>query len=210
MITKTINLYQFAELTDIAKEKARQWWRDCEAQDFGGHGELNERPETAAKLLGISFRTHDVGLMGGGIRTEPNIWWQLDGQGQGASFAGSYSYAKGSAKAVRSEFGTDAKLWAIADGLASLQKKYLYGLTATIEASGRDTHKYAMTVDVNDKHGSALPDDDADAFRELMRDFADWVFAGIREEYDYRMTDENVDDAITVNEYTFLADGTRE
>ena len=56
MTTKTINLFTFDELSDKAKEHAREWWRECEAQDFGGHGELNEPIETAAKLLGISRR----------------------------------------------------------------------------------------------------------------------------------------------------------
>lgn len=210
MTTKTINLYQFDELTDKAKERARQWWRECESQEFGAHGDLMEAAETAAAIIGIMFRTHAVPLYGGGTRYESNVWWQLDGQGCGASFDASYSYAKGAGKAIRAEFGTDAKLWAIADGLQALQKRYLYGVTATVEADSRSVHEYGMSVYVNDKYGSALPEADADAFRELMRDFARWIHKGIQEEYFSRMEDEYVDDAIKANEYTFLKDGTRE
>lgn len=211
MTTKTVNLYQFNELTDAAKEKAREWWRECEAQDFGAHGELTESFETAGRLLGIEFKQHEVRLMGGGTRSEPNIWWSLHVQGSGASFAGRYSYAKGSVKAIRSEYPEDVELNRIAKELASLQKKYRYSLTAVISTDSREVavHKYSMDVDL-DNYGDGVKEEDAKALLELMRDFADWIYKGINEEYDYRMTEENVDDAIRANEYTFLGTGERE
>ncbi len=211
MITKTITLYQFNELSDTAKEKARDWWKECESQDFGSFGDVpDEVVETAAKLLGIEFKTRPVKLMGGKTRYESCIWWQLDGQGSGASFEATYSYVKGSAKAIAKEFPTNVELNRIARELTDLQKQYAYGITATIETSGREVHKYAMTVDVNGRNGSALPENDADAFRELMRDFADWIWAGINDEYNYRMSDRNVDETIMADEYTFTEDGSRE
>lgn len=213
MTTKTVNLYQFDELTNAAKEKAREWWRECEAQDFGAHGDLTEAYETAGKLLGIEFKQHAVPLHSGKTRYEPNIWWSLHVQGSGACFAGEYSYAKGSTKAIRSEFPTDVELNRIAKELASLQKKYNYGLTATISTSGREVHKYSMSIDVTSTTTKRSFDEaskDCDALLELMRDFADWIYKGINEEYDYRMTDENVDDTIRANDYTFMENGKRE
>ncbi len=200
MKTKTINLYQFDELSDKAKEKARDWWRNLESQNFGSGGDLNEPFETAAKLLGIEFKRHEVGLMGGGKRSEPNIWWQLHVQGSGASFEGTYSYAKGSAKAVRAEFGTDTVLWAIADSLTEFQKRHGYRVNATIEA---DSRYHSLLVEAY-KNGAGV---DEKTLTSILEDFATWIYKRIDEEYTWRMSDENVDDAIRTNEHTFTDDG---
>jgi hypothetical protein len=207
MTTKTINLYTFAELSDKAKESARDWWRECEAQDFGGHGELNEPIETAARILGINLRTHDVKLLGGGTRTEPNVWWTLHVQGAGASYDASYSYAKGSTKAIRAEFGTDEKLWAIADGLAAIQKRYGYRLSAAIKS---DTRGHFLEIDFDTVQPRDAKNNDLDSLRELFRDFGHWIYERIDAEYTFRMTDENVDEAMDANEYTFTEAGKRE
>lgn len=205
-------LYQFDELSEKAKEKAREWYREGEAQDFGAHGEIFEPAETAAKILGITFRQDVVKLQGGGTRTEPDIRWSgFSSQGDGASFVGSYEYAKGSSKAIRAEFGTDEKLWAIADGLTELQKKHGYKLQATIEQSGHYVHKYSMSVDLY-THTVGKSETFADAEKELlelMRDFAQWIYYGLEEEYTYRMSDEAVDESIIANEYEFTEDGKR-
>jgi hypothetical protein len=201
--TIEVTLYQFNELSDTAKERAREWWRECESQEFGASGELNEPIESAAKLLGFTFRTHNVNLMGGGIRVEPDIYWQLGDQGSGASFRGYYQYVKGSVKKITAEFPQDTKLHQIAAGLADLQKQYRYGLTANIETSGRDVHKYAMCI------AAETTESDSGTLLTLVRDFADWIYKYITDEWEYRMSDENVEDAITANEYTFRANGKR-
>lgn len=195
MTTKTITLYTFDELSDKAKERARDWWRECEAETFGAFGDLYEPIETAARLLGIELRTHDVRLLGGGTRQEPNIYWTLHVQGA-ASFEGRYSYAKGSSKAIRAEFPTDAKLHAIAAGLTALQRKHFYQLEASIRTDGT-----ALAVSA-DKCESELGD--------WFDAFADWIYRYIDAEYNYRMSDENVDDSIRTNEYTFTENGKRE
>lgn len=202
MTTKTINLYTFDELAEDAKERARQWWRDCEAQEFGRHGELNEPIETAARILGITLKTHDAPLMSGKTRQEPGVWWTLHVQGAGASFDGTYSYAKGSSKAIRAEFGTDAALHAIADGLTEIQKKHGYQLTARIHSNSNYGHSLDVEID--------RANDAEETMRELFRDFARWIYKYIDAEYDYRMENENVDDAMRANEYTFLVNGKRE
>lgn len=51
---------------------------------------------------------------------------------------------------------------------------------------------------------------DADhELRQLMRDFADWMYRQLEAEYEYRMSDEQVDDTITANEYEFTESGER-
>lgn len=206
----TSKVYQFDELSDRAKERARDWWRECESQDFGGFGELSEPYETAAKLLGIEFATRAVKLMGGGTRYEPRVYWSgFSSQGDGASFEGSYSYRKGCRRLVRKEFPTDKQLHQIADTLTQVQRKHGYRLTASISQSGNYVHEYTMSVSVTI---DTVMQREADAeteetILEAMRDFARWIYKGIEAEYEYRMSEENVDESIRVNEYEFTEDG---
>jgi hypothetical protein len=208
----TVKLYQFGELSDAAKERAREWWRECEQREFGGFGELFEPAETAAKLLGIEFATHAVRLIGGTDRQEPRIWWSgFSSQGDGASFEGYYSHRKASTVAVRREFPKDEKLHAIADGLTALQKRHGYKLTAKIKrgyGAGSYVHKYTMDADVYAGDNGADAET-AKAVLELMRDFAEWIYRGLEAEYEYRMSDENVADAMEANQYEFTGDGRR-
>lgn len=222
MRTIEVKLYQFEELSDAAKEKAREWWKELESQDFGGHGDLFEFAETAAGLLGIEFGTKAVPLHGGGTRQEPDIYWSgFSSQGDGASFVGSYSYKKGCAKAVRAEFGTDNELWRIADGLTALQKQHGYKLECKITQDGRYSHSHTMNVDITAPESVANVEDchyegsrlvihePLNTLLDLIRNFADWIYKGLEEEYDYRMSDERVDDTLIANEYEFTEKGER-
>lgn len=211
-ITKTITLYEFSELSDKAKEVAREWWRNCEGQDFGGHNELSDIYDTPAKLLGIEFRQHDVRLMSGKTRSEPNVWWGLHTQGSGASFDGTYSYVKGSVKAVKKEFPQDTELHRIATELSKLQKQFGYKLTAKVSTSGREVHEYSISVEAYNHTGDELPFGEYTpvTLLDLMRSFARWIYKRIDADWTYRMSDENVDDSIEANEYTFTVNGKRE
>lgn len=209
MTTKTINLYTFDELSKQAKEKAREWWRECEAQDFGGHGELNEPVETAAQLLGISLRHHDVQLLGGKTRQEPNIYWTLHVQSSGASFDGTYSHVAGSLARIKREFPKDAELHRIARGLGDVQARYGYKVHAVITSDSRE-HFLNVDLETDSIKHRGITDSDDEAVRELFRDFGWWIYKYIDAEYSYRMEDEEVDNAIVGNGYTFTKEGKRE
>jgi hypothetical protein len=79
-IKKTI--YKFAELSDRAKERARDWYRGCiESSDYDS---VIEDAARIADILGINLRTRAVKLMGGGTRFDPCIWWSgFSSQGDG-------------------------------------------------------------------------------------------------------------------------------
>lgn len=203
MKTKTISLYEFDELSPYAKERAREWWRECEAQDFGNYNDFNEPIETAAKILGITFKTRPVPLMSGKTRYESKVWWTLHTQGAGASYDATYSYAKGSCKAIRAEFPTDTKLHAIADGLRDIERKYRYRITANIAADHRG---HWMMIE----YDAGISREDEETMYGLFRSFARWIFDYINAEWDYCMSDENVDGVIRANEYMFTVNGKRE
>jgi hypothetical protein len=207
--TVEVKLYQFEELSDKAKEKAREWWRECEAQEFGQDSEwFYESYVTAAKLLGIEIDTHPVKLMRGGTRYDPKIWWMLHNQGAGASFEGSYSYAKDAAKKIAKEFSEEHSAVKLAERLQALQKKYRYRITARITTDSRDVHKYSMGLETDFFSGDAGKDDYKELL-DIMRDFADYIYRSIQDEYEYRMSDENVDESIRINEYWFRENGQR-
>lgn len=50
-ITTTTNLYRFGELSDKAKEAARDWWREAEAQDPAWHEEHAGSIRAARKFI---------------------------------------------------------------------------------------------------------------------------------------------------------------
>jgi len=213
MRTVEVKLYQFNELpTEKAKEKAREWMREGESQDFGAFGELFEPAQTVAEILGIDFDTKTVPLHRG-TRQEPDIrysgFWS---QGDGASFVGRYTFKPEAANKIREEFPKDEKLHAIADGLQALYVGFkLLGKEpgeARITQDGNYVHKYTMSTELPDASENVTADDE-ERILELMRDFAQWIYEGLEEEYDYRTSDECLDETMIANEYEFTEDGER-
>lgn len=196
-ITKEVTLYHFEELSDAAKEKARDWWRECENQDFSAEFEYADFEE-CGRILGIEFKSRPVKLMNGSTRYEPTIYWSgFSSQGGGACFEGSYAYAKGSQKAIRAHAPKDERLHAIADELAATQKPYFFKLTATATHRGHYYHSGCMEIDVehsDDSYRSVS----VDHVRNALRSFADWMYKQLEAEYEYRMSDEQVDESMPI------------
>lgn len=74
IIEKTI--YEYHELSDKSKEKARDWYRG-DGEDFEFDVEwVYEDASTVAKLMGIDLEKTRVTLIGGGHRYKPTIFLQ--------------------------------------------------------------------------------------------------------------------------------------
>jgi len=206
--TVAVEVFKFDELDDDAKERAREWWRGLEAQDFDPDSVIEDF-DRIGEILGLSLCQVPVRLMGGGVRYESDIAYSLAySQGDGASFRGDYAYKAGAPKAIREYAPQDKALHAIADNLQKAQRPYFYRLKAAT-APGRSAHSASMTVDVVDHNGDAVTDSAEDNIKSELRDLADWLFARIRDEYEYTMSEENVDEAIRANEYEFTQEGRR-
>ena len=192
-ITKT--LYQFDELADHAKEIARQWWRDLEAQYWDSECVIADAVE-CARILGIEID---------GTPNKPRVYWSgFWSQGDGASFTGRYAYVKGAAKAIREHAPQDTELHKIADALQEAQRRNFYRLEAVATQSGRYVHSHTMSVDVEDSNDSYRDIGNAeDDVRDALRSFADWIYRQLEKEYEFNMSDENVDESIRINEYEF-------
>ena len=163
-------------------------------------------------ILGVTLATTTVRLMGGGTRQKPCIrfsgFWS---QGDGACFAGRYAYAARASRRIRDYAPQDTELHRIADVLQALQKLNFYQLTASFRQTGRYSHAYAMTFDV-DRDGPAgqsivgRTDDD---LVTALRDLAHWLYRALEREYEFQTSDETVDEGMSANGYTFTAEGRR-
>jgi len=198
MKTKTVNLYTFDELSDTAKEKARQWW--CEGGlDYPWWGFTEEDARHVATLMGLEV--------------EEFLFRGFWSQGDGASFTGRYSYARGSVKAVKDYAPQDTRLHKIAEALRAVQATNFYGLSANVTRghnSNHYCHENTMDIVAETRAGDWASDDAQAAVSEALKDFARWYYRQLETEYEYLNSDEVVDDTIRANEYTFTEAGKRE
>ncbi len=80
-------VYQFPELSDVAKETARSWYRELGPHDDWWDA-VYEDFERVCEILGIRLKTTPVRLMGGRTRAKPCIWFSgFWSQGDGARYA---------------------------------------------------------------------------------------------------------------------------
>lgn len=205
-VTKHYTLYTFDELSDKAKEKAREWYRDGQL-DYDWWDSVYESAQTAGKHLGIDIDRKD--------KHTPAIYFSgFCSQGDGACFEGRYSYKKGWRSDLLHEFGPgDAlnELLSIGQSLQATQARQFYKLEATCRHCGHYQHSGCMSVEV--EHADDRYRDIGDAeidIRDALRLFADWIYKMLEKEHDWLRSDEAVDESIIDNEYTFLETGKRE
>ena len=204
-------VYTIDELSDAAKENARIWYRDQGLHDEW-YDFVYDDFETICRIIGVTLGTTPVRLYGGGTRDKPQVYFSgFWNQGDGASFAGRYSYARGATKAIRAHAPKDEELHRIADELQAVQRRNFFQLHSTIRQSGRYCHEYTMAIEVERDSPTWQPITDGaeDAVIEALRDLARWLFRQLRSEYEHQTSDDAVDEIVSVNEWTFTADGTR-
>jgi len=210
VIEKTV--YMFDELEDNAKEHARSWFRDACDGDSYMFEPVIEDAAKIADILGINLRTYPVKLMNDSTQYDPCIYYSgFYSQGDGACFEGSYSYAKGSSRAIRDYAPQDTTLHMTADNLRDVQQRNFYRLKANVKHRGHYNHEYCTEIDVFDRENNYrdLNDDDVDTIQESLRDFMRWIYRSLEKEYEYQMSDETVDENIRCNEYEFDENGNR-
>jgi hypothetical protein len=197
-MTRTIEttLYKFDELpSDKAKEAAREWFRRSSDGDNDFAECVIDDAKQCAAILGIEI--------------DEVYWCGFNSQGDGASFEGSYSYAKGAPKAIRKHAPQDTELARIADALQDIQRKYAYKLAASISQDGRYRHSGTMRVSVEADSATyqGVRGDADEGVRQAMRDFADWIYDQLERGYEWTYADEQVDENLRANEYEFDEDG---
>ena len=198
-MTKHYTLYTFDELSDAAKEKAREWYR-TDHPDWEWWDGVYETAQTAGKHLGIEI--DNINFSG------------FCSQGDGARFNGSYRFKKGWRKAIIAEFGegdTQRKLLDIGQQLHEAQARQFYKLVATVAYHGRYEHSGCTSIGVSHDENPYRDIGDGEAdIAQALRGFMDWIYKMLEKEYDWLRSDEAVDESIIANEYTFLENGKRE
>ena len=209
-IVETI-VYPIEELPETAKESARAWYREA-CLDHEWYDFVFEDFETICQILGIALRTSPVKLMGGGTREKPHVFFAgFSSQGDGASFEGQYSHARGAAKGIRAHAPQDTELHRIADALQEAQRRNFFQLRTTIRQRGNYCHEYGMAIEIERDSPTWQPPTDGaeDTVIEALRDLARWLYRQLRSEYEHQTSDAVVDEAIAINELTFTAEGRR-
>lgn len=188
---KTIikNVYSFDELNEAAKQKAIEAWR--EPYDDWSEYIIDDAKEIAEKF---------------GLSIDKIYWSGFWSQGDGACFEGEYKYKKGGLKAIKEYAPNDHGLHVIVRLLQEIQRKNFYRLQATVQYRGRYYHSNCMDISV-DREDIAPTDTTIDDITDLLRDFADWIYSRLYDEYYYITADEQVIESIKANEAKFYENG---
>jgi len=193
-------VYPYSELSDRAKEKAREWW-------YRGFCEWNSFEDSAECVIGNAKRLG--ALMG--IEVEEVRYRGFWSQGDGASFVGSYAYAKGAVKALTVETGgTERDLIRIAERLQAVQKTGFYGFTAIVRSgtgSNFCSHEHTVSIDVSHVTERNVGEGAEEIIDDCLRDFMRWIYRRLESEYEYQTGEEQIAESMEVNEYLFDEDG---
>lgn len=192
-------VYTFNELSDEAKENARDWWRRYVFSDpYDWEGVYDDVKEIA-ELFGLEL---DV------KHGEPCIYFSgFSSQGDGARYEGDYSYRAGALKAVKGYAPRDTELHKIVEQLQEIQRKNFYRVHARTKYRGHYCHSGCMTVEVGRSDDQPVVDEDDVV--QLLREFADWIYEQLKYEYDYQCSNEVVDEMLIGNAYEFTEEGAR-
>jgi hypothetical protein len=209
MREKTIKLYTFDELSDAAKEKARDWYRNASAgdQDFAEY----PTDEFADLLMALGFTSSNRGKE----RFRP--YWNTNPIE--AAFDASWHALN------VNEFGKLDKLLAdrpkdvgcksndethrIAEALRAIVADWpnAYGSANSGTRGNNQSADFTANSEEYDEVHSASIESAVDKFSELVADLASEFATAVNAEYEYQNSDEYVDDTIRANEYEFTEDG---
>ena len=238
MREETIKLYQFDELSDDAKEKARDWYRRVSADDTFWHEHVPRSrtviDDAADVLKKCGFDTYQrrAKLMDGTTKLAPAIYFSgFWSQGDGACFEASWSPDSimpheqfcqeypttwTDAEGQTHECVSNKELQAIhaeSVRLAALDPTHM--ISWRCSHSGRHNHEHSVTFDYYDERGDDdgdtknMPADIQDGHEENARDAMRWIYRQLEREWEWQNADEQVDESIRANEYEFTEDGER-
>lgn len=203
MKTKTVNLYEFNELSDSAKEKARQWFREASCGDsYWSESTIEEATEQAQYM---------------GFDVEGILFSGFSCQGDGACFTGEWNAKNFQPNKVADGWGESdatAQIKRIGGVFEEFSREYP---NLQVKISHRDRYYHERSVDYDfhfcDENGYDMdwPEKFCErSFKETCVDLFKWIYRQLEKEHEYQNDDEQVDESILANEYTFLISGERE
>ena len=212
MRTIETKVYQFDELSEAAKEKAREWYRLASEFDNDFTDCVIEDARQCAEFIGITFDTKPVELMGGGTRQDPCVYWSgFSSQGDGACFEGAWRASDVKPGKLKEHAPKDTELHRIAGEFEKIAKAFPDS-SFRVKHRGHYSHKYCTEFDCEPGEPGDLIDSDdfpEDKLIEAARDFMQWIYRQLEKEWEYQNSDEQVDEMIRINEYEFTESGRR-
>jgi len=221
--TKCETIYYFDELSDKAKERAREWYRegglDYEWWDF-------TNVIDAAKYMGIEIDTKTQTRIGGYTQGDNGGTWDankkityqetciyfsgFNSQGDGACFLGTWRASDMKPlKELKADFATDTQLHKIHTALWAFKKQYPEAICTSTRSSCHYSHERSTNLEAILGEEIDYNKETHKPLEECLVDFMKWIYHGLEKEYDYLNSDENVDDTIRTNEYEFTQEGRR-
>lgn len=189
-------VYKYEELSDSAKQRAREWYLE-DGLGYDWWGFCYEDFCRVAEILGIEISCRQG-------RGAEIYFTGFYCQRSGSSFVGTYRYAKGAVSKIKKYATQDEELHRIAYGLQAVQSRHFYKLRASVESRRDDSIRVEVWHDDDPYRDIGDAEDDV---RDLMNDFNDWMFKRLQDEYEYLTSDEVVEESIIANEYEFDEDG---
>lgn len=189
MKTITTAVYSFDELSDAAKAKALDWYRDGYETDLSMT--VEDFKDNIAPLFGF-----DVSRV---------FYSGFCCQGDGACFEGTWE-----ADDVAPDIAgyQDAGLAELHKRMAAFAEKHL-GFFANIKHRGHYYHEHCTEIDFDpDSLVSHAKYPCAEGeFAELARDLMRWLYRQLEKDHEWQLSDEALTDSILAADYDFTEDG---
>jgi hypothetical protein len=226
--TYPVTVYKYAELSDKAKERARDWWREASARDNDFAEFVTDDFREELKALGFDTQRTGRYLAPNDPRAGDTIQWSgFWSQGDGASFSGTWR----ASDCDPTELLADRPAMFEHDGKQETSKENaelhrIAGEILACKAAGLTVARitdssrgFCMSVgDTEHDEPEALTNVDEwrdhcevteARFIEAARDLARAFYKALEAEYDYQNSDEQIAETIIANEYEFTAEGKR-
>lgn len=189
---------KYHELSEEAKEKAREWMRACvESDNYWSEGVITDWEQ----ILGcLGFLDVDI------------FWSGFWSQGDGACFAGSW----------RERDVDYAKLVEhVGEEKAEEYGKFFHEMNALFDVGAIDSHYVSLShvglyyhehsvrfgFDIPDEDGGRTVPDFEEDFKEACQGLMRKIYKNLEEEYEYQLSDEAIEETIECNEYDFNEEG---
>lgn len=187
-----VEVFTFDELSESAKDRAREWFR--QGIEFDTIDIIECTILDAAKILGITIDRRRTGYA---------IDW--DTNPVGAAFVGSWRASDVKPGVIQKEWPKESTLHVIARDLEAVAAEFpdAYADCDTGRGCSQRVEAYAEAGEDSDDCG----DDVAQLVVDSLTSFAHWMATTIAAEYEYQYSDECVNESIKANGYEFTADG---